>query len=195
MKVFYYADKNLIDEIKECGIKLNSNFSREITIKGVAKKCILTYLNPADCNLFYNDNYNAVKIKAPSDSSYIAEGAVYDVSDLTLYEKSLISINEYKLGTYRKPECLISCTLLPYQIEYYDRRRDEPILYDNSEHIYLERVVYQAQEECPFYNDFALSKYYDILAGNGDYIKKDIGDYYIYINKENNDIVATRKWR
>lgn len=195
MKVFYYADKNLVEEIKECGIKLNSNCSREITVKGVVKKCILAYLNPADCYLFDDDNASILKIKAPSDSSYIAEGSLYDESDLTMYQMSLIPIEEYKLGTYRKPECLISCTLLPHQIEYFDRRRDEPILYDNSEHIYIERVVYHAQEECPYYNDFALSKYYDILAENGDYIKRDIGDYYIYIKKDNKDIVATKKWR
>ena len=66
-----------------------------------------------------------MKIKAPDDTP-IAEGALYDEENMSLYESSLVPIREYRLGTYRKPECLIQCTLLPHQIEDFDRKGTNP---------------------------------------------------------------------
>lgn len=195
MKVFYFAKVDSAEEIMDCGIKLNQYFEREITVNGFQKRFLLAYLHPADCLKFYDDTYKAVKIKAPEESSYIAEGALYDDQNLHLYESSLIPIREYRLGTYRKPECLIQCTLLPHQIEDYDRRRDEPILYDNSENLYMNRVLYKAREEYSFFDDLALERYYDMLVEEGKYIKEECPDFNVYINKEDNEIITIRKWR
>lgn len=195
LKVFYFAKTDSADEIIDCGIKLNQHFEREITINGAGKKCILTYLHPADCNKFYDESYKAIKIKAPAENSYIAEGALYDSLNLSNYELSLIPISEYKLGTYRKPECLIQCTLLPHQIEDFDRRRDEPILYDSSENLYLDRVLYEVKEKFLYFDDLALEKYYDMLVEKGEYIKEECIDFTVYFNKEKSDFVTIKKWR
>ena len=195
MKVFYFTKIDSAEEVMDCGIKLNQYFEREITVNEFKKRFLLTYLHPADSTKFSDDTYKAVKIKAPDDTSYIAEGALYDEENMSLYESSLVPIREYRLGTYRKPECLIQCTLLPHQIEDFDRRRDEPILYDCSENLYLNRVLYKVREEFSFFDDLALERYYDVLVEEGKYIKEECNRFNVYINNDDNEIITIRKWR
>jgi hypothetical protein len=195
LKVFYFTKIDSAEEVMDCGIKLNQYFEREITVNEFKKRFLLTYLHPADSTKFYDDTYKAVKIKAPDDASYIAEGALYDEENMSLYESSLVPIREYRLGTYRKPECLIQCTLLPHQIEDFDRRRDEPILYDCSENLYLNRVLYKVREEFSFFDDLALERYYDVLVEEGKYIKEECNRFNVYINNDDNEIITIRKWR
>ncbi len=104
--MFYYSENDIADELIECGIKSDTYAERVITQNGSEVKCILTYLHPADCEKYNDDDFVPIKIKAPADYSYVAEGAFYNQSgeENELYDKSIIPLRSYKVGMYRKDQ-------------------------------------------------------------------------------------------
>lgn len=195
LNAFCYVKADTVEEIIECGLKLQDHYVRQVRISGLEKKCILAYLNPADCQSYHDEGYSIIKVRLPKQATFVGEGAYFEASNMEEYEKSLILLSDYHLSMYRKPECLITSTLLPDQISSFDRRRDEPILYESSEEIYLSRFFKDAKEADERFRDYALEAYYDRLAEKGDLIKEDFFEYCRYIDEKYEKSIIIRKWR
>ena len=68
-------------------------------------------------------------------------------------------------------------------------------MYDCSENLYLNRVLYKVREEFFVFDDLALERYYDVLVEEGKYIKEECNRFNVYINNDDNEIITIRKWR
>lgn len=181
MKVYFYVSVKNIDEVLECGITLSDFHEKKMYIEGCENKCIVTHLHPADSEKFGDPSYMAVKIIVSDGKGFIADSVLYDENlyinaKLDLYLKTIITCEKYVLGSYRKPECLLTSTILPEYIEKYDKRRDEPLLYTNSNDLYINRLIGEAREASPNFDEIALNAYYDRLLLKGKYTNV-IGSY------------------
>jgi chloramphenicol O-acetyltransferase len=83
---------------------------------------------------------------------------------MEIYIKSIIPLKDYIFGSFRFPECLVSSTIMPEQISILDKRLDSPILYDNSEELYVNNIIESYKEEHGDFQDVLLYSFYSKLA-------------------------------
>lgn len=147
MEVYYYIDANKAEITLDCGLKLSENYSRVINIDGVEKRYISTLLNPKDdMEKYKSAEYKCLKFELPTNICIVADSYLYIIGEssqeaMRLYVESIKPVNNYAFGTFRLPECLVSSTILPEQISMLDKRLDSPVIYDNSEDLYINNII------------------------------------------------------
>ena len=167
VKVYCFIPAEEAEEVIECGLKLNSRLTKTIDIYGAKISCFEAYLHPKDGAGSRPDDV-LVKITVPEGRAYIADHSLLgELGDL--YHKSIIAADQYKLGKYRKPCCLIACTILPDMIERYNSDLDEPLLYQSSEQLYRDSLFYKTDDLAQSFKDVALNAYYNMKAASGEY--------------------------
>lgn len=179
MKAFYFILKDEIEEVLECGLKRDKQRTKTIPVHGVEVNCFEAYLHPADFH-GKTEDIVPVKIIVPDNKTFIADESL----SADWYIQSIVPHNQYKLGTYRAPRCLITCTILPYMIEKYDPNKDEALLYHSSEQLYCNRLFYNADDASDSFKDIALYAYYTSREIEDKYIKEEDGDYILFVSKE-----------
>lgn len=173
IEVYYYIRKDEADMVAECGMSLLKWHSRVVQIGDTVRKCIPALLNPRDdMSKYKSPEFKCLKLKAPAESSYIAEKYYYDAGMddprmAKLYCDSVIPLRQYVFGTYRLPECLITITLLPGGIDPVHGGLDSPVLFSNSEELYLNNIIELNKEEDDSFSDALLYHYFKYLADRG----------------------------
>ncbi len=76
-------------------------------------------------------------------------------------------MENYIFGMYRIPECLVTTTVIGDMITLLNKRRDSPILFDNSEDLYINNLIQVNKEENPGFSDAVLYSFYSKLAELG----------------------------
>ena len=193
MKVYCFIPACEAEEVIECGLKLNSRLTKTIELQGGPIQCFETYLHPRD-GISLNPDDVMVKITVPEGRAYVADNSL--LGELgELYNKSIIPVNQYKLGKYRKPCCLISCTVLPEMIERYNPDLDEPILYQSSEQLYRDSLFYKTDDLVQSFKDVALNAYYNMKAASGEYVVQFNDEYAAFIDEKSSEVIAIVKTR
>jgi len=175
VEVYFYIPADRVAGAVECGIKLSEWYSREIVNDGDRKKYISALLNPRDdVNKYNSAEYVCLKLEIMTKYCRIAEGALYgpglaDAGIMELYNNSIVSVEEYRFGQFRQPECLVSCTVLGEHINVLDKRLDSPILFDNSEELYLGNILEEFKELHPDFNDALLHSLFMKLVEKGSF--------------------------
>ena len=191
MKVYCFIPAEEAEEVIECGLKLNSRLTKTITICGAQVPCFEAYLHPKDGAGTGSDDV-LVKITLPEGRAYIADNSL--LGELGgLYNKSIILADRYKLGKYRKPCCLISCTILPEMIERYNPDLDEPLLYQSSEQLYRDSLFYKTDDLAQSFKDVALNAYYNLKAASGEYAVQFNDEYAAYTDSATGEVIAIVK--
>ncbi|NTV89276.1 MAG: hypothetical protein HGA22_02770 [Clostridiales bacterium] len=173
VEVYYYIPANRLEDALDCGIKLSAYFNRETMIEGEMKKCLTALLNPRDDIAKYNDpDYRCLKLEilpkychAADDFAYRLGGVYPEAMESFL--KSIVPIGNYTFGRYRMPVCLITTTVIAEDIKLLDKRLDSPVLYNNSEELYLDNLMETGYENCPDFKDALLYCYYSRMADMG----------------------------
>lgn len=191
MKFYCYIPADKSDEVIECGLKLGDCITKNVTRNGSGMLCFEAYLHPNDADK-NNENDVLVKISAPEGHSYIADNSLQGKLG-ELYEKSIIPVSQYKLGKYRKPCCLISCTILPDMIERYNADMDEPLLYQSSEQLYRDSLFYKTDDLAKSFKDVALNAYYNMKAASGEYTVQFNDEYAAFTDDAAGEIIAIVK--
>lgn len=88
---------------------------------------------------------------------------------LKLYYQSIIPLENYIYGMYRKPECLVFTTIIPDQISRFDKRIDIPLLIDNSLEFYINNLFELRKEGDNLFIDKLLFHYFSHEANKGLY--------------------------
>lgn len=187
MKVYCFIPASEAEEIIECGIKLNSRLSGMIQFKGIDLPCFETYLHPRDGA--GNPGDVLVKITVPEGKAYIADNSLLGETG-GLYQKSIVPADQYKLGNYRKPCCLVTCTILPDSIERYNPDLDEALLYQSSEQLYRDSLFYKTDDLTQSFKDIALNAYYNMKAAAGEYEVQFNGEYAAFTDRITGDVIA-----
>ena len=191
MKVYCFIPAEEAEEVIECGLKLNSRLTKTIDIYGAKISCFEAYLHPQDGAGSRPDDV-LVKITVPEGRAYIADHSLLgELGDL--YHKSIIAADQYKLGKYRKPCCLIACTILPDMIERYNSDLDEPLLYQSSEQLYRDSLFYKTDDLAQSFKDVALNAYYNMKAASGEYTVQFNDEYAAFTDSKTGEVIAIVK--
>lgn len=183
MEVYYYLPIEEKDSALTCGIKLSVKADRKVIINGYPTSCISTLLNPRDDLKKYKSNdFICLRININIDYCYIADKSLYNNKQaVDLYNQSIIPAKNYTFGTYRNPECLVTCTILPENIQVFNKIIGSPILYHNSEELYINNLIEELKETYPDFNEVILHLFFDYLAKKGEYKKVENNDITVYI--------------
>ncbi len=192
VKFYCYVPEEKSEEVIECGLRLGDCVTRNVSINGTDTLCFEAYLHPNDAENVSTGNV-LIKISAPDGHSYIADNSLLMDSTEDLYEKSVMPARDYRLGRYRKPCCLISCTVLPDMIERYNPDMDEPLLYQSSEQLYRDSLFYRTDDLAASFKDVALNAYYNMKAAAGEYAVQFNDEYAAFSDRSTGEIIAIVK--
>ena len=201
MDVFFYVKKEESARVLECGLRLSEWAERKVFLGGVQHACICALLNPLDdLEKFHNEDYVPIKIHVNPKATLVAEGVFYD--DMLFehgvnqrYNDSVMPLEKYVFGTYRKPECLLIGTVGNRYFEVMDKLMDVPVLYDSSEALYVSAQMERGKELYSNFEERLLYRYYCALAEKGLYTKQTTVDsvYAIFESTAGNHIVTVKK--
>lgn len=173
VEVYYYLPADEVNDVIECGLKLSKWYDKEVAINGDIKKCLSALLNPKDDIVKYrSDEYRCVKLELAPHYCFAADKFLYLVGKnfpkvMDLYNKSVVPVKDYIFGSYRLPECLVTSTVIAGHISLLDKRLDSPVLFDNSEELYINNILEAYREEHADFNDCLLYNFYCKLAEIG----------------------------
>lgn len=173
IEVYYYISVNFTKSIVESGLKLSQWHDKEVPLNGQMKKCVSALLNPKDdMHKYRSHEFICVKLKVNKTFCYAADRFLFNLSKnipevLDLYIKSVIPVENYIFGMYRIPECLVTTTVIGDMITLLNKRRDSPILFDNSEDLYINNLIQVNKEKTPGFSDAVLYSFYSKLAELG----------------------------
>lgn len=172
-EVYFYVPAGEAGNAVECGLKLSRWYDKEVCIDGCNRKCMSALLNPRDDMAKYRSSeFQCLKLDIPSKYCFVADGCLYRVGlksseVMKLFERSILHLENYTFGLYRHPECLITTTVLAEQISILGRKLDSPILFDNSEDLYVNNIIEIGREEHDDFNDAMLYYFFCSLAASG----------------------------
>ncbi|GAE87306.1 hypothetical protein [Acetivibrio straminisolvens] len=174
VEVYYYIPKEEVENAVECGLKLSEYFDKEIIIENTKMKCISALLNPKDdIEKYKSESLRCVKLELPSEYCFVADRYLYEIGlnhseVMELYFDSIMPIANYTFGLYRLPECLVTSTVIGEHISLLNKRLDSPVLFDNSEELYINNVIENLKEDYPNINDVMLYYFYCNLEKQGE---------------------------
>lgn len=172
MKAYYFVPASQADEIMECGLEISRGDYFVSKFMQNSGRCFAARLHPGDyAPEAFSTDKTCLKIDLTQVRSFIAEDAFWETdmpeeNKKQWFEASFLPTEEYRLGTYRKPLCLIANTILPQAMELYDTVMDEALLYESSQELYLSGLMRQAEED-PDFRELALGVYLDSQAAKG----------------------------
>ncbi len=176
-EVYYYIPADKSDHIVECGLKLSVWFDKEVLIEGVMKKCISALLSPKDdMNKFTDNSLRCIRMELPSEYCYVGDKYLFELGRdkpelMNLYYKSVIPLENYIFGSYRLPECLVTTTVIAEQIHIVNKAQDIPVLFNNSEELYLSNLLEFNKEIYKNFEDMILYCFYTKLSELGIFVK------------------------
>jgi len=170
VEVYYYVPSNEVVDAVECGLKLSKWFDKEIVIDGDNRKCISALLNPKDdMEKYRRAELKCLKLEVSPGYCFAADKYLYEAGlnspeVMELYIKSILPVEKYIFGSYRLPECLVTSTIIGGHISVLDKRLDSPVLFDNSEELYVNNIIESYKEIHSDFNDIMLYYFYCKLA-------------------------------
>lgn len=198
--VYFYLQENEAENVLSCGLKLSEWFDKEVIIQGESRRCISALLNPKDDSEKYkSEKLRCLRLELAPEYCYIADGYLYRVAEnspevMDLYLRTITPAKEYVFGTYRFPECLVTSTIISEQIRLMDKRRDSPILYENSEDLYISNIIESYKEEHDDFNDILMYYFYSKLAeiGKVDKIVDSKNNLALFLNRDQGSVYSSK---
>ena len=182
MEVYYYIPIKEKEDALCCGIKLSTKANRKAPIHGYDTSCISMLLNPKDhLDKYKSDEYTCLGIEVKPGYCFIADSSFYGNNETeNLYIQSIMSQDKYVFGKYRKPECLVTCTILPDNIREISKVIDYPLLYNNSEDLYVNYILQDLKEKNLEFNDTILGLFFDKLYHQEKLSRIENHEFWIY---------------
>jgi len=173
--LYFFVPREKVEDIVDCGLKLSEWYDRELILPGMneKKKVLKALLNPRDDSDMMRDaNYQCLRLQVELDYCWVADASLYkmgqeDSRTMELYYNNIISLRNYCFGTFRNPEVLVTTSVLPEFIKVAGEVLDTPLLYENSEKLYLVNLREKYEE---IYNDsgnhllYAFFTYLELLG-------------------------------
>lgn len=171
--LYIYVEKNKIDDCLKYGIKLSEFENRVLKLSNVSKRGIQAFLSPKDCELYLSDDYGCIRVVSKNLTAIVFNKICENTS---LIDNFICDIENYKIGNYELPEAIICSSILPENLQLYNKILDKPLLVQNSREFYYEKCINEIMETDMF------SKYelYQTLLILGDQKKV------FNVSKENN---------
>lgn len=168
--VYYYIKKEKTKDAVSCGLKLSEWSDRTVVIGKEQKKCLTALLNPKDdMEKYKSDELICLKMHAESRFCYIADKSLFIAGQkseklMKKYMESIVPAGNYVFGEYRFPECLIITTMIGGNIKILNKKKDSPLLYENSEDLYVNNLTEHFREKHKDFNNDILYYFLKNLA-------------------------------
>lgn len=146
--LYLYIENDKVNDVRKYGMKLSEYANKIITVDA-EKKGIVAYLTPKDSIAYDDENYTCLKIKTTNLHVFIYNKIFEGTDELKKY---FLDINKYQFGSYETPTALICSTILPENIELYNKILDYPNLIENSKEYYYEKNILDMLESNLFTN-------------------------------------------
>ena len=175
VEVYFYLPAGHVANAVECGIKLSDWYSKEIELEGGIRKCISALLNPRDdMKKYMSSEFKCLKMEIMSKYCYVADGLLYQTGlknheAMDMYLRTIVPVEKYGFGHFRLPECLVVSTVIGDYVSILDKRLDSPILYNNSEELYVGNIIEDFKEKYSNFNDALLYSFFLKLTESGIY--------------------------
>lgn len=167
MIAYFYIDRNDATETAECGLKLSMYGDGVLAERDHPIKAIRALISPKDDMVKYRDDSLAcLKLDIPKGKLLVAEEIYLDTGNKEWFDESVTHAENYIFGTYRKPCYLITFTVSSEYIGILDKTRDVPVLYDDSEELYVHKMKTEFEDKDENFYDRALYGYLDVLKRN-----------------------------
>ncbi|MBQ8379827.1 MAG: hypothetical protein IJX34_03330 [Clostridia bacterium] len=171
--LYIYVDKNKLDDCLKYGIKLSEFGNKVLKLSDVSKRGIQAFLSPKDSEMYLSDDYSCIRVVSKNLTAIVFNKICENTS---LIDNFICNIEDYKIGNYELPEAIICSSILPENLQLYNKILDKPLLVQNSREFYYEKCINEIMETDMF------SKYelYQTLLILGDQKKV------FNVSKENN---------
>lgn len=167
MTAYFYIDKNDAEEVTECGLKLSIYGDEVLAEREHPIRAIRALLSPKDDISKYGDNNLAcLKLDIPNGKLLVAEEIYLDTGNREWFNESVVHAENYIFGTYRKPCYLLTFTVSDEYIGILDKSMDVPVLYDDSEELYILKMKAEFEDRDENFYDKAIYGYLDVLQRN-----------------------------
>lgn len=147
--LYVFLENKYIEDVLKYGMKLSEFSNKILTIEQTQKSGIIAYLSPKDSNLYEDEHYSCVKILRNNLNGYIYNNIC---SKHDLLNQFICEFDDYELGSYEEPIAFITSTILPENIQLYDKIRDVPLLIENSKEFYYEKSIHTMLDNQYFSN-------------------------------------------
>lgn len=200
--VYCHISVDRADNVVDCGLKLSDMADREIMLNGMSKRCFQAYLSPEDdADFFEQNDYRCIKIQVRKSVCRMADGFLYEMGKtnedaMKLYEKSIIPVENYVFGIYRKPVCLITTTMIPGEITLLNKNLDAPVLFRKSEELYVNNIIESFRYEKDNFYDSLLFSYFAYLEQNAQAVRvqSEDGRMVVFKLKDKDELYCIRKY-
>lgn len=171
--LYIYVDKNKLVDCLKYGIKLSEFGNKVLKLSDVSKRGIQAFLSPKDSEMYLSDEYSCIRVVSKNLTAIVFNKICENTS---LIDNFICNIEDYKIGNYELPEAIICSSILPENLQLYNKILDKPLLVQNSREFYYEKCINEIMETDMF------SKYelYQTLLILGDQKKV------FNVSKENN---------
>jgi hypothetical protein len=198
--VYYYVPSTDTENAVECGLKISRWYEKEVKIAGENKKCISALLNPKDdIEKYKSSEYECLKLELAPHYCFVADSHLYRVGHrfetaMRMYAGSIIPIENYIFGSYRKPEVLVTTTPIAGQISILNKKLDLPVLFDNSEELYINNIMETFKEEHDDFNDVLLYYFYCKLSeeGSADKIEDEERKIALFLDRKKEKVITLK---
>ena len=166
--LYIYVNKDKVDDCLKYGIKLSEFENRVLNLPNNIKRGIVlkksneltnekikivntgfktnslnligiqAFLSPKDSDLYAQDDFECIRV-IPRKLNAIVFNKICE--NTSLIEDFNCNIEDYKIGDYEAPEAIICSTLLPENLELYNKILDKPLLVQNSREFYYEKCI------------------------------------------------------
>jgi len=189
-QVYIHLPKVEAEQAVTCGMKLSDKKILEFKFAGINYNCFFGWLNPNDDVECRGDaGYSCVCLNIEDRYCFVGNLDLYP-SDL--YFKTLLPFNKYVLGKFRLPRCMVCCTVLPSRATIQGRRLDFPLMYENSQELYLENMQSLLEGKFDSFKNDQLVGFFELLAGDGRFQKIVKDDVIIFVG-DDDEIFTFRK--
>lgn len=172
--VYFYIPAQKLGDVIDCGLKLSEWKDKIQATPWVAepRPCLCALLHPQDDLRYRDASYQCIKLNVPADKCIVADGDLFQLSMehpqiRDVYIQSMVPLQRYRFGIFRRPECLIFSTILAEQIRVYGKGLDEPILYQNSETLYVNSLLERYNDRYENVNTAMLYSYLMLQKQSG----------------------------
>jgi len=154
--LYYYVPADSVRDIIDCGIKLSQWYDRELDFgepRG-RRKVLRALINPWDePDKSRDKSYCCLRLDLDPKECRVGDADLFrmglsEPSLMERYLRTLVPLSDYRFGTFRSPECLVFTSILPEQIELTGKVQDTPVLFENSEALYLGNLLEKFEQQC-----------------------------------------------
>lgn len=168
MQAYIWLEKERAEEVLAGGLRPEGESIEGLSLPRTGGRYIAALLHPAD-RFYGRGTAGKVCLRLEIDAK---KAYVIDIGRIkNKAADSLIPAEKYVYGTFRRPVLIVLTPVEPEDIKKYERVLDAPVLYENSEKIYIDRQFALADDNDPGFRETALRAYYEKQAAAGRAVK------------------------